>query len=264
MARNNSAGLTRDIELLEAMVGHAEAGPSALGVSGLARATGRDKAQVSRALSTLVAAGIVERDTVTRAHRPGPRLFALAARSSHGTLVTAARPVLRDVALRTEESVYLCTMQGDTVLTLVAQVGVAGFRGAGWEGRIVSAATTSAGRALLTGWTDDGVRRLVATERERAATAAEAHGDTGGFGIATPDADTLVAAVQRAREVGYATADEEFEPGLVGASAPVRGADGSVVAAVNVVGPKRRLGQRLHSAGSVVVEAASTIGAALG
>ena len=40
-----------------------------------------------------------------------------------------------------------------------------------------------------------------------------------------------------ARERGIATSDEEMEPGLVAAAAPVRDAHGRIVAALNVSGP---------------------------
>ena len=44
----------------------------------------------------------------------------------------------------------------------------------------------------------------------------------------------------------------EFEPGLVGAAAPVRDFRGRIVAAINVSGPKFRLGDRLEPAGEEV------------
>jgi DNA-binding IclR family transcriptional regulator len=46
----------------------------------------------------------------------------------------------------------------------------------------------------------------------------------------------------RVRERGYAVSAEELEPGFVAVGAPVRAADGSVVAAISLGGPKVRLG----------------------
>ena len=43
---------------------------------------------------------------------------------------------------------------------------------------------------------------------------------------------------------------EAFEPGLVGAAAPVRDFRGRVVAALNVSGPSFRLGERLEDTAS--------------
>lgn len=260
--RTNRTGLARDLDLVELVAGTDD--PGARTVTALARATGRDKTQVSRALATLVAAGVLDRDVDSRAHRIGPRLFAIAARSTHAVLVGAARRAMRSVAQDVGESVYLCVPQGDLVLTLHAELGTHGFRGTGWEGRVVSASPTSAGRVLLSDRPEDEVRALVAADRRRAADAERAHGDGAGFGVASLDIDGVLEAVRAAHADGYAVVDEEFEPGLVGASAPVHGADGAVLAAVNVVGPKRRLGHRLDGAAAAVRGAARAVERALG
>ncbi|MGR9902790.1 helix-turn-helix domain-containing protein, partial [Escherichia coli] len=56
--RRNSSGLARDIEILE-ILGSAEAVTGGgLGVSRVAQITGRDKAVVSRSLTTLADAGL--------------------------------------------------------------------------------------------------------------------------------------------------------------------------------------------------------------
>jgi IclR family transcriptional regulator, KDG regulon repressor len=65
-------------------------------------------------------------------------------------------------------------------------------------------------------------------------------------------------------ELGYAAVDGEFEPGLVGAAAPVRDFRGVVVAALNVSGPKFRLGDRLDEAGAAVRRAADELSAQMG
>ncbi len=58
--------------------------------------------------------------------------------------------------------------------------------------------------------------------------------------------------------------DEEFEVGLVAAAAPVRAYHGRVVAAINVSGPKFRLGPRLGDAGPRTAQAAAELSAVLG
>lgn len=65
-------------------------------------------------------------------------------------------------------------------------------------------------------------------------------------------------------ELGYAAVDGEFEPGLVGAAAPVRDFRGRIIAALNVSGPKFRLGERLDAAGSAVARAANELSAQMG
>ncbi|MEA2653366.1 MAG: hypothetical protein QOI37_593, partial [Chloroflexota bacterium] len=89
-----------------------------------------------------------------------------------------------------------------------------------------------------------------------------------GFGTGGPNAPRDVADLHRrivdARRVGFALVDEEFEAGLVAASAPVRGIRGDVVAALNVSGPKFRLGSQLPAAGKVVKAAADVLSSELG
>lgn len=80
-----------------------------------------------------------------------------------------------------------------------------------------------------------------------------------------PDAaGKLPAKLARIRRCGYETVDEEFEPGLVGVSAPVHGFRGDVVAAVNVSAPKARLGGRLPAAGRFARTVADRISGVLG
>lgn len=66
------------------------------------------------------------------------------------------------------------------------------------------------------------------------------------------------------RERGYAVVDGEFEAGLVGAAAPVRDFRGHIVAALNISGPKFRLGERLDQAGAAVRLAAQELSTQLG
>ena len=70
--------------------------------------------------------------------------------------------------------------------------------------------------------------------------------------------------IEAARKRGYALADEEFEPGLVAAAAPVRDFRGRIVAALNVSGPKFRLAGHLAEAGPAVAQAAGRVSAVLG
>src|SRR5262249_60505525 len=66
------------------------------------------------------------------------------------------------------------------------------------------------------------------------------------------------------RERGWAYADEEFEPGLVGVAAPVFDFDGRVVAALNLSGPKFRAEKALATAGPRLTEDAAGLSSLLG
>ena len=111
---------------------------------------------------------------------------------------------------------------------------------------------TSNGHALLLDHTHQELQRLFAE------TTFERRGPNTVSNVAA-----LNERIEAARARGYATADEEMEPGLVAAAAPVRDTHGRIVAAVNVSGPKFRLGERIDQAGQAVVNAAEALSATL-
>jgi len=78
------------------------------------------------------------------------------------------------------------------------------------------------------------------------------------------DLDSLHAELDRIRRRGYATSDEELEHGVVAASAPVRDATGSVVAALNVSAPKSRVGRRLQELGAYAARFSAALSTEIG
>lgn len=263
--RTYGSGLVRDIELLE-VLGRPEAA-GGLGVSRIAELSGRDKAQVSRALATLAEAGLVDRDGETRAYRPGWRLFALATHATETHLAHLAAPYLRTVVARLNETTHLCVLRGASVLTLRSELASHAFRGLGWEGTAVDPFRTSAGRVLMSGWNPG---TLAHWWRTFAGTDPPAHPLPDLPGAAPPahrpplTFEQLTAKLTLIRRRGYETVDEEFEPGLVGVAAPVRGFRGDVVAALNAAAPRSRLGDRLPAAGRFARTVADDLSAALG
>jgi IclR family transcriptional regulator, KDG regulon repressor len=124
---------------------------------------------------------------------------------------------------------------------------------AGWVGHLVPAYCSSSGRALLLDHTPTELRDLIGKVRFLK------------LGPNTPRSlAELSERIELARARGYATVDEEFEPGLVAASAPVRDFRGRIVAALNVSAPKFRLGDRLEEAGAEAARAADALSDRLG
>lgn len=261
--RTYGSGLVRDIEILEVLA--TPAAESGLGVSRIAELAGRDKAQVSRALATLAEAGLVMRDEATRRYRAGWRMFALAAHASETRLAHLGARYLREVVGGINETTHLCVLRGDKVVTVRSEVGTHAFRGVGWEGTEVDPYTTSAGRALMSDWGDDEIGswwRTFPYEGPRAPTPAQLPQSAGRRPEVT--LERVIAGVRAVRKRGYASVDEEFEPGLVGVSAPVRGFRGDVVAALNVSAPKHRLARHLSVAGEFTLSVARRMSDALG
>jgi DNA-binding IclR family transcriptional regulator len=76
----------------------------------------------------------------------------------------------------------------------------------------------------------------------------------------------LEASLRRARRKGYATDNEEHEPGVACIGAPILGRRGEVVAAISVAGPVSRMKQHLRDSksGGRLCEVASTMSGLLG
>lgn len=272
--RRNAAGLQRDLELLELLATPESISAGGLGVSRVATLAERDKAVVSRTLATLAEAGLVERDPDTLLYRLGHQLYALAARTREAQLVTRSLPYLRRVVRATHETTHLCVLRSGTVLTLVSEMSEYAFRGVGWEGVSTAAWNTSAGRVLVSGWSEQNLREWYEVHGHDRAITSPSAPVASVFGAApldpvpgasvVTDVEAFLAEIARIRRQGYATVDEEFEAGVVGVSAPVLDFRGTVIAAINVSAPKHRLGEHLDAAGRVVATIARELSEQLG
>ncbi|TFC01602.1 IclR family transcriptional regulator [Cryobacterium adonitolivorans] len=273
--RRNSAGLRRDLELLE-VLGSAEAETAGgLGVVRVAELVGRDKGMVSRTLATLAEAGLVSRDPVTQTYQLGYQLYALAARTLESRLVRASVPYLRRLVTATRETTNLCVLRGGNVLTIASEMSEYAFRGVGWLGVSTAAWQTSSGRVLVSDWAEEDLRRWYEAHGHDAAVIGPAPGLREGLGAAVPtsaglrppavtDFTSLKSEMRRIRQRGYAVVDEEFETGVVGVSAPVYDFRQTIVAAINVSAPKPRMGAHLDEAGALTARVAAELSAQLG
>jgi IclR family transcriptional regulator, KDG regulon repressor len=230
----DSGTVGRALDVLLALGDDEAANDGGLGVVRIAELLGREKSQVSRTLKTLAAHGFVDRDPDTLEYRLGWRLYTLAARAGRSRLLALAPAQLRRLVDALGETAHLSVLAGDEVLTLISERSPRLVQASDWSGHRVPAHCTSSGRALLLD--------------------------------AEPDSldGALYRSVARARSLGYAAVDGEFEPGLVGVAAPVRDFRGRIVAALNISGPKFRLGERLHAAGREVRSAADDLSRQLG
>lgn len=252
MVAQRATSLKRGTSILIALGSDEAIARDGLGVVRLAEIVGQDKSQVSRALAALADSGLVDRDPDSRAYRLGWRLFALAARSGRPRLITLAPAVLTGLVAALGETAHLSVLQGGLVLTLLSEAPPSAISARGWSGRTVPVTCTSAGRALLFDHDLAALATLLTPESfARLPTRAPR------------DVDELYRRIRAARARGFATVDEEFEPGLVGAAASVRDFSGRIMAAVNVSGPKFRLGKRIRVAGEAVRDAAQLLSAGL-
>lgn len=252
MVANRGTSLRRGLQILAAL-GSDAAADGGLGVTQLAALTGHEKSQVSRTLAVLTEYGLAERSPGGPGYRLGWECFALAARAGQPRLIQDATGALEELVAQVGEAAHLSVLHGAQTLTLLTRSPTHAIVARGWVGRTVPAYCTSSGRALLLDHDRDALVELLGPGPF------PAHGPN-----APRDVAELERRVGRARQIGYAVADEESEPGLVAAAAPVRDFTGNVVAAINVSGPKFRLGERLHQAGELVRAAAEQISGNLG
>lgn len=249
----NSAGLRRDLDILDVLASEECRRRGGLGVVRIAERLGRENSQVSRALRALAAAGMVERDPHTLDYRLGWRLYSYAARTYEALLVHVAAPFVRRLVATLHETGHLCVHRGNRVLTLWTEHAPGVLSAPTWNGVSVPVVSSSAGRVLLSDW-DTATLRGWFSDADLAAAGPHPQ-------IVTVDG--LITELARIRQRGYGVVRNEFEVGMISCSAPVRDHGGRVVAAVSVSAPTARLGAVLDKAGRLTARCAADISAAL-
>jgi len=230
--------VVRAVRLLKAC-----AGRPAPRLGDLCRSQGLHKTTAYRLLSALESEGLLER-TDDDAYRLGSELIALGNQALGAPrLREAARRELDALAETTRETATLEVLAGDDVLILDEAMG----------GRVVGSVPS-----LGTRWPAH------ATSTGKVLLAYRGNGHTparplSGFTPRTiVDPAALARELARVRRRGYAVSTEELEPGFVAVGAPVHAADGTVVAAISVGGPRTRLTADRIAEGARLVRAAAT------
>lgn len=245
-AARRVAAVERAVAVLDAL---AEAGGE-LGTNELARRTSLHPSSVSRLLSTLAAAGLVEHVEETGRYRLGLRLLQLGNVVLSGLdLRQVARPELRSLAEETGETATLSAPGDPDAITVDFVQSRSSVQSVARLGRPSVAHATATGKvALAFGRIDLPPGRLQ------------------GFTDRTiVDRAELAAEVERVREQGWARAEGEREADLNALAAPVRGNDGELVAVLGLQGPASRFGEdALARALAPVLAGAAAISNALG
>jgi DNA-binding IclR family transcriptional regulator len=168
-------------------------------------------------------------------------------------LVRSGHPILEELADRTHETVNLGVLSGDAVVYVDQISGTCAIVSVSWVGRRTPLHCTSNGKVLLASMPDAERDRLLRSPLERST----AH--------TIIDPKVLVAQLREIRIRGYAQAIEELEEGLNAVAAPVRRADGEVIAALSVSGPAFRMrAVDLPRIGRLTIDAAAAISRRLG
>lgn len=183
-----------------------------------------------RLLGTLERHGLVERDQRTAKYRLGHRLQQLASVvSGEFDLRYVARPVCESLAGALGETVTLDVLAGDVIVPIEQATASTSMVSVNWLGRRTPVHCTASGKVILA-FAPPAVRERLLTHPLERSTART-----------VTDRAELEQQLEAARESGVARTFEELELGLDAIAAPVFGADGEVVAALDVSGPSHRL-----------------------
>ena len=191
---------------------------SPCGLAELCDRTGLPRATAHRLAAGLEVHRLLARDDEGR-WRLGPALSELAAQVNDPLLAASATvlPRLRDI---TGESVQLYRQEGSSRICIAAAEPPAGLRDTVLVGARLPM-TAGSGAKVLLAYGDDPTRDTV---------------------LATAKfSDRTLTEVRRR---GWAQSAAEREPGVASVSAPVRDANGAVIAAISVSGPIDRMGRR--------------------
>ncbi|MDL5155908.1 IclR family transcriptional regulator [Actinomycetospora termitidis] len=205
-------GQSSGIGVLDKAVGVLRAAAVApCGLGELVERTGLPRATAHRLAVGLETHRLLERDPDGR-WRPGPALAEMA-HGHHDPLLTAAEEVLPTLRDLTGESVQLYRREGASRVCVAAAEPASGLRDTVPVG-VRLPLSAGSGAKVLIAWSPEAP------------------------GAFDPD---LLAEIRRR---GWAQSVAEREVGVASVSAPVRGPDGSVVAAVSVSGPVDRIGRK--------------------
>src|SRR4051812_17527020 len=205
----------RALTILEVLARVGEAG-----VTEIAGELDVHKSTAFRLVTTLEAHRLVEQTSERGRYRLGVGVLRLAgATTARLDLVQEARPVCRQLAADTGETVNIAVLSESSALYLDQIAGSSALQPHNWVGQHIPLHATSNGKVLLSGLDDKKVGEVLGT-----------------LSRYTPLTITkrakLREELEEVRERGYAVAVDELEEGLTAVAAPVRNAHGDVLASM--------------------------------
>ncbi len=227
-SNNSGVGV---LDKAAAILNTLEAGPHSL--AELVAATAIARPTAHRLAVALEFHRLVARDLSGR-FVLGPRAGELGAAAGEDRLLAAAAPALAALRDATGESAQLYKRQGDQRICVAVAERLSGLRDSVPVGAALTMQAGSAAQILLAWEDSEKIHRGLKNARFTAAQLA---------------AD---------RRRGWAQSVGEREAGVTSVSAPVRGPNGKVIAAVSISGPIERLGRqpgRIHAAAVVATAA---------
>jgi len=238
----------RALRILEILARSGESG-----VTEIATALEVHKSTAFRLVATLEQHGLVEQVEGRGKYRLGVGLLRLAgATTARLDVVREARPLCKQLAAATGETVNLATLSGNSALYLDQVAGPSALQPHNWVGQHIPLHATSNGKVLMAWMPDADLRELLG--RLPAYTK-----------LTITSKSKLRKELEHVRECGYAVAVDELEIGLTAIAAPVRNAHGDVICSMSLSGPTFRLPpERVAEVVPLMVEAAEELSHRLG
>lgn len=202
----------------------------AAGVTEIAAEVGVHKSTVSRLLGTLEARGLVEQSGSRGRYQLGYGVVQIAAGvAGRHDLTIIGRPVCEELARTVGETVNIAVLDGREVVSIGQVIGASAVTTVNWVGQRNPLHVTSAGKVFLTWLPPEQLEEVLSDGLQRYTE------------HTVVDPSELRAQLADVRRRGYASTHDEYEIGLAAVAAPIRDADGEVVATVSVSGPTFRL-----------------------
>ncbi|MEV6302878.1 IclR family transcriptional regulator [Actinoplanes sp. NPDC051861] len=224
------------------------------GVTEIGKELGVHKSTAFRLLAALESRGFVEQAQDRGTYRLGLGVVRLAgAVAAQLDLSRQGHDACDRLAADMGETVNIAILDSNRAVNITQSRGAASISSHNWVGRQTPLHATSSGKVLLA-FAPAAVRAAVLAEPLDRFTGATLTGEA-----------ELNAELDVIRESGWAFTAEEYEVGLNAVAAPIRGADGAVVAALSVSGPAYRLDREAFpEIAKRVIAAAGEVSARMG
>lgn len=205
------------------------------GVSELADHLDLPTSTVFDHLRTLESEGFVTSDAA--GYRVGARFLEVGGYTrKQDPIYDVAKPEIKKMAHQTGDHANLVVEQGGQAVFYAKAEGEDAFQLDTHVGKHVHLSTTSAGKAILSEYSDEKIHAIL-----------DEHGLPEVTEHTATDRDQLFEEIGECRERGYATDDEERIPGVRCVGASITDDDGDVLGAVSVSGPKSGMqDERFH------------------
>ena len=215
----------RALSVLEILAAQGEAG-----VTDVAAELGVHKSTAFRLIAVLESRGFVEQLAERGKYRLGFGVVRLAgAAAAQLDIAREGRRICEALAADLEETVNIAILDSDRAVNVSQVRGPAALSTHNWVGQGTPLHATSSGKVLLAHAADAARKGALSRDLQR-------------FTPATiTDPEVLRQHLDRIVREGWGSTVEEYEVGLSAVAAPVRGADGDVMAALSVSGPSFRM-----------------------